>query len=129
VTLGISPRRFEGWEPVAHTKVTGWDVEGRPTAWDTSQDPEWDAEDRAIIHALMDVKNDECPGCGQPLSESLHEDGKPDPTYDIGFLVCMGCVARDRAVKKQDDLDTSRKVEGVYTSARRWVQTLRKPKQ
>jgi hypothetical protein len=94
----------------------------------TTRQPEWDAEDRAIICALLDMKADECPGCGQPLSESLHDDTKPDPEYDVGFLVCMGCVARDRAVKKQEGKDKAQNAVGVFASARRWVQTLRKPK-
>lgn len=107
--------------------MTRWDDEGRPAAWETMREPEWDAEDRAIIYALMDMRADECPGCGQPMSESLHDDTKSDPVYDVGFLVCMGCVSRDKAVKKQQDIDESRKAVGVFESARRWVQTLRKP--
>lgn len=103
--------------------MTGWDAEGRPAEWVTTTEPEWDAEDRAIIFALLDLKADICDGCGELLSESLHVDGRPDPQYSNHFAVCMGCVAKQRGMAELDKRDAPTEKQGgmVFRMARKWV--------
>jgi hypothetical protein len=105
--------------------VTAWDDEGRPAAWTTIQDPEWDAEDRAIVQAVIDIRADQCHGCGEPLSESLHVEGQPDPIYSASYAVCVSCKAREHAqglVEQRDAADEKNHVK-VYRAARHWVMT------
>lgn len=125
--LGISPRRFEGWEPQRSTTVTMLDDEGRPSGWSTHVESEWDAEDRAIVLALLDYEADLCGGCGQPLSESLHVEGRPDPVYENFTVTCMGCKAKERGEKVQEKQDDVVEKSGgvVFRAARKWVLRLK----
>lgn len=102
--------------------MTVVDDEGRPT-WVTTVEPEWDAEDRAMVQALMDIKADQCPGCGEPLSESLHVNGKPDPVYSAAFAVCVSCETREKAMNVISHRDDSIEKSGgkVFRAARHWV--------
>lgn len=116
--LGISPRRFDGWEPRRYTTVA-YDAEGRLSATVTTVEPEWDDEDRALLYALEDYEADLCPGCGHPMSESLHREGVPDPQYQAAYAVCLGCVAKERAQKAADDAD--QKLDHPRRAARHWT--------
>ena len=89
----------------------------------TISDPEWDSEDRAIIQAIVDIRADSCPGCGEPLSESLHVEGKPDPVYSASYAVCVSCKTREHAmgvIEKRDEADEKNHVK-VFRAARHWV--------
>lgn len=111
--------------------MTQWDAEGRPTEWVTATEPEWDAEDRALIYALLDYKADICRDCGQPLSESLHVAGQPDPQYESAFAVCVGCKVLERSQRKKRVEDEAAEKSGVsiFASARKWILTRVHPKQ
>lgn len=76
-----------------------------------------------MIYALDEYEGDLCPGCGQPLSESLHVDGRPDPEYAYSYAVCVGCVVKERGQANQDKKDTIREKSGgtVWRNARRWL--------
>lgn len=86
-------------------------------------EPAWDAEDRAIIYALEEYEADLCPGCGQPLSESLHVEGRPDPKYTYEYAVCIGCVVKERGQAKKDREDAAQEKAGSspWRNARRWL--------
>lgn len=116
--LGISPRRFDGWEPREHTTIT-YDAEGRVVEMVTTRESEWDDEDRGLLYALEDYEADLCPGCGHPLSQSLHREGVPDPVYQAAYAVCLGCVAKERAQKAADDHD--QKLDHPRRAARHWT--------
>lgn len=76
-----------------------------------------------MVYALDEYEADLCPGCGQPLSESLHVDGKPDPKYTYSYAVCAGCVVKERGQAKQEKEDAVREKSGgtVWRNARRWL--------
>jgi hypothetical protein len=122
LALGISPRRFEGWEPKQRTSYT-YDGDGQLVSSTTTREPEWDDEDRAIIYAILDYRADLCPGCGQPMSDYLHKDGEPDPKVSPSYTVCVACVAKERGFMIQDRKDQMVEKSGgvVYRSARRWL--------
>lgn len=104
--LGISPHRYSGWEPEQRTRFF-YDDEGRVAETVTSVEPEWDEFDRAMIDAYLDYRSD-LHTCGRPLSESLKDDDKPDPQYQVGYEVCRACAAFDKfsaeQAKKDKDL-------------------------
>lgn len=85
-------------------------------------EPEWDAEDRAILQAAMDLRADQCPGCGEPLSESLRVAGQPDPKYTANRAECVSCEAKERVMEIQEKRDQQdEKTRKVFRSARHWV--------
>lgn len=86
-------------------------------------DPEWDAEDRAIVQTVIDMRADQCPGCGEPLSESLHVEGQPDPKYSVSYAVCVSCKTREHATTQVEKQDAATEKQGgtVYRAARHWV--------
>lgn len=103
--LGISVKRFLGWEPATVTTVVEWDEEGRPSKWKTESEVEWDAESREEVLALIDHESDLCPN-GHPLSESGHPDADPynfegTVSYQASNpIVCHACEAQEKARKK-----------------------------
>lgn len=122
MNLGISPRRFDGWEPQERTRIIR-DDEGRVVELITSREAEWDDSDRGIIYALLDYQADLCPGCGQPMSQYLHKDGEADPHIVPSYTVCTACVAKERGFATQDKRDQMIEKSGgmVYRSSRRWL--------
>jgi hypothetical protein len=120
--MGISPRRFDGWEPAQRTKIIR-DAEGRVVEMITSTEPEWDETDRGVIYALLDYQADLCPSCGLPMSDYLHTEGKPDPPLSSSYAVCVACVAKERIFMTQDKRDQMIERSGgtVYKTARRWL--------
>lgn len=89
----------------------------------TTTQSEWDAEDRAIIQAVIDLRADQCPGCGEPLSESLHVEGRPDPKYAASYAVCVSCKSREHAMSVVEKKDAAAEKSGgtVFRAARHWV--------
>jgi hypothetical protein len=70
VRLGISLKRWSGWEPAA-TSTT--DERGVTT---TVTEPEWDDEDRSWVLAWFEYEAQRCPGCGGHLPETTHPDNE-----------------------------------------------------
>lgn len=89
----------------------------------TTRDPEWSLEDRALVDAVQAYEADLCPGCGQPLSESLHGHGGEHRRYRVGYSVCMACQARSRAQHQQHQRDEVHEKQGRHVphSARLWT--------
>lgn len=95
---GVSPRRFNGWEP----KVTVREYPGRMIH---SAEPEWDDESRALAVALTLWEADKCGGCGQPLSETTEVDS--DGMYRPTVIRCHACTAAQIATEMFQDAPQS----------------------
>jgi hypothetical protein len=95
--LGISRRRYLGWEPRRIT-THEHDEAGRLIRSVTTVEPEWDAEDRGMVAALQLAERDMC-GCGQPLSESAQM-GDQDPEYEASGVRCKACEAVHRYLQQ-----------------------------
>lgn len=89
----------------------------------TSRESEWDDTDRGIIYALLDYQSDLCPGCGQPMTDTLHKEGEPDPPFTASYAVCTACVAKERVFRIQNQRDEKIEKTGgvVYRDSRRWL--------
>lgn len=61
-------------------------------------EPLWLPDDRAWAIALRRVEADECPGCGNLLSETLRDDNDRDYTVTV-HGVCTACYVKEAAVK------------------------------
>lgn len=105
VRLGIAPRRLWGWEPATtHT----YDEQGRVLT--SRPEPEWDAEQYALVAALSTIEDDECPGCHGSMSETTSPDSDPDGDgshrYEATAAVrCHKCTARELKAKQYADAD------------------------
>jgi hypothetical protein len=105
VKLGISPKRFAGWEPKQVTTVVEWTEEGQPRKWVTQTESEWTDDERDDIFAFLEHLADSCPR-GHSLSESGHPDRDPyNPQGTHRYqasnpIVCHACEAEDAARKK-----------------------------
>lgn len=98
--LGISLKRFDGWEP----ETVSWREKraGRMVTV-TEREPEWDAEQQEWMLALALAEADECPGCHGRLSETtLPENdgaylpGPPTRCHRCTALGIAGDHARDK---------------------------------
>jgi len=80
--LGISLRRFDGWEPVEET-VYEYDEQGRLVRSVTTRDSEWDDEQQGWMLALAVWRANRCPNCGRDIRECTDESADwhvPPPT-------------------------------------------------
>lgn len=68
---------------------------------ETVWEPRWLEEDVMWARARMAIKADECPGCGNPLSETTaRENMEAVHEYKASYVRCGACDVR---VKEQDD--------------------------
>lgn len=86
----MSCKRLHGWAP-----RTFYSHDGTGRVVSSWTETEWDAYELALVEAYLDWKADMCPGCGRPRSESLRVEGRPDPQYVVGTLICTGCLELD----------------------------------
>ena len=76
----------------------------------TTRQPEWDAEDRALIYGLLDMQAD-THSCGHPLSETLQykpgdePEGYIKPEYQGDTRVCLACLKLSEHTQAWDDHD------------------------
>lgn len=91
VRVGVSPRRFWGWEPTTRTTYVR-DGEGRVASSVTTVEPEWDAESRAYLLALLAYEADQCPGCKGLLSETTRADME-GRYHALPAMRCQRCTA------------------------------------
>jgi hypothetical protein len=75
------------------------------------------------VQAVIDLRADQCQGCGEPLSESLHVEGQPDPVYAASYAVCVSCKSREHAMEMVEKQDAAKEKNGakVFRAARHWV--------
>jgi hypothetical protein len=104
--IGVSLRRFDGWEPVETTEVIERDSEGRPSKWRTTRDPEWTIEERSWMLALGLYEDGLCNRCGVSLAESTSDDvdpWKPEATHQYVAevpITCFHCLVLAKSEKK-----------------------------
>lgn len=93
--LGISVKRFYGWEP---KQVTEYVLEdGRLVRSVTTRESEWDDEERGNVLALLEYERQLCSGCGGYLPETTDKNA----SYTAGLPVrCYRC---DVIQSKQDE--------------------------
>lgn len=72
-SLGISLKRFTGWEPVTVVQHE-YDDDGRLARSMHTVEAEWDDEQRAWMRAFTQLAADTCSGCGGLLSDVLNPD-------------------------------------------------------
>lgn len=115
---GTSLRRFWGWEP-RRFEVAG----------ETVLEPEFDAWERALWRAYDDWEQGHCPGCGEPLSESIFA-GEYDPAdpdhgaYRAGYDSCMSCYHLERAqsfVAERDEKRQPKTGPRLPSAHRKWA--------
>lgn len=99
--LGISVKRFDGWEP-KRTTTYRYDDDGRLVESITFTEEEWDPQQQAWMLALHVLETDRCPGCGGRWSDTTHPDNQdaytvPDPVR------CHSCTAKSIAEDKNQN--------------------------
>lgn len=70
--------------------------------------PDFDEWERAVWRAFHDWENDKCPGCGNPLTESLWDPKTPPderPKWRAVYHQCRACLELENAQIKQEQLD------------------------
>jgi len=104
--LGVSLKRFTGWEPRQVTKVLSWTSDGKPAVWETRVEPEWDSYERSLMLALDWWESGLCQRCGHHLDETTDPDTDPDnPAAKRTWLAdgpyeCFACKTLYQAEKK-----------------------------
>ena len=98
----------------------------------TTTEPEWDVEQQTLMHAYQAWVDDRCPcGCGQQMSDCLHDADAEDQTaYAAAYYTCNANAAMHAAHETQRETDEkAEKSNGkpVYTSNRLWTVTPRTP--
>jgi hypothetical protein len=88
--LGISVRRFDGWEPQTVT-VYRYRKDGRIKKTITVTEPEYDEHDRAWMLALSAYRAAHCPHCGGALHETT--DPANEFAYHADSIRCFKCTA------------------------------------
>jgi hypothetical protein len=97
--LGISLKRFDGWEPT--TSYTH-DEQGRLVS--STPEVEWDEEQQAIMLALGRYRDLLCKGCGGWLPETTEIEA--DGAYRVEPPIrCHRCAAFSIATTKARDMD------------------------
>lgn len=72
--LGVSHKRFSGWEP---REVTEHHYrKGRLVQTITTREVEWDEEQRALALAMFQFQAETCHGCGGWLQETTAEEAE-----------------------------------------------------
>jgi hypothetical protein len=97
--LGISVKRFSGWEPAETTTVVDRDDAGRPARWVTTRESEWDVQQQAEMLALALYRAGLCHRCGGELAETTSADNDRDNPHGVGVykatrkVRCHKCTA------------------------------------
>lgn len=102
--MGVSPRRFFGWEPAEYTTLLR-DDSGEITGWVTTREPEFSDADRAMLLASKAASEEPKSRTGFPLDEATdpalqHQWTVPLPTTD--FAQAALDRAQDAYQKRKD---------------------------
>jgi hypothetical protein len=111
--LGISPKRFGGWEPTETTRYVR-DRHGKVIKTITTHEVEWDSDQQSLMLALAEYRLQFCPDCGGELDETM----KPENEFAytaIGPWLCWGCQAVGRARDNYNDAHPR------ATNPNRWI--------
>lgn len=97
--------RWLGREPRTIT-THEYDEAGRLTRSVTHREPEWTAEDRGWLQALLAEQAETCRGCGHPVDESA------DPAsayhWSIREVRCQACAVLEADEANERELRTPR---------------------
>lgn len=102
----MSLKRLSGWEPVERTRVTEWTADGRPAAWETRREVEWDGRERRWMLALSLYESGLCGKCGQQLEQTTDPNtdaDRPEATQQWiadGPVECFCCRALYKAERR-----------------------------
>ena len=102
--LGVSLKRFGGWEPVTVTEYE-YDAGGRLVRSWSQPESEWDDQQQAWMLALVQHRAELCPcGCGQRWADvtSPEETG---PVFVASRVVCRARLALLEAQKVAETQD------------------------
>jgi hypothetical protein len=102
--LGISLKRFRGWEPTTTTRYT-WDRDNRsegPDGYTSTVEPEWDEVEQGWMLALSLYRDRRCPGCGGDIDVTTNPENEEQYRHELP-LQCFRCVAFAQAHKAYDD--------------------------
>ncbi|MFI9478134.1 hypothetical protein ACIG6B_30185 [Bacillus mobilis] len=102
--LGVSLKRFGGWEPVTVTEYE-YDEGGQLLRSWSQSESEWDEQQQAWIQALMQHRAEFCPcGCGQRWADTTSpEEGGVQFTADR--VVCRARLALLETQKANETQD------------------------
>lgn len=107
LSLGISPRRWQGWEP-AEVSSLEYDDQGRLTRIITVREPEWSAHDRRLIREVREEQRVPRGRHGIALIDAI--DPKNADRFIVEPVVDFAQTALDKAehdrrkiVKAEDD--------------------------
>jgi hypothetical protein len=96
--LGLSLKRFRGWEPTTTVRHT-WDRDNlseQPDGYTSTVEPEWDEVEQAWMIALNIWRANRCPGCGGDLSVTTKPENEERFQPELP-LECFRCVAYARS--------------------------------
>ena len=111
VRVGVSPRRYAGWEPRTRYR---YDDQGRIAY--TEPDPEWDEWDAALVDEWLNWTAG-VHTCGHHETEQPG----PDARFVASYTICKACQALQREQEKQEKADKpSRELGHNPDYARRW---------
>lgn len=97
--VGVSPKRFDGWEPTETTTVLAYDEQGRPARWETVRESEWDRRQRSLVLAYRLWEAGLCRRCGEHLGHATDPDTDPsNPMAHRAWIAedpteCYSCAA------------------------------------
>jgi len=100
--LGISSKRFDGWEPKQVTEYEYDEATGRLLRSVTTVEAEWDDDEQALMLALAEYEALTCGGCGGWLPETtaLENSDNYAPPKPVR---CHGCEAMSIAHEHRGD--------------------------
>lgn len=93
--MGVSHKRFGGWEP-KETKTIYRDGVGRVEREEITREVEWDDDQQALVLALAVYKLMYCDGCGGELTETMKIENEFS-FKAVGPWLCWGCETVGRA--------------------------------
>lgn len=96
--MGVSLRRFDGWEPV-EVHDHEYDETGRLIRTVVTREPEWDEDQRLWMLGLTLREASECHRCGGSLHETTDYQWKWQPSPPT---VCFRCVALAASAHEYD---------------------------
>lgn len=103
VRLGISYKRFSGWEPKEVTEHT-YDESGRLVRSVTTRESEWDDEERGTVLALGDYEHSLCGGCGGYLPETTQPGAAYEATLPHKCFRCAAVHSKQKEYEKNADV-------------------------
>ncbi|WP_346536940.1 hypothetical protein [Micromonospora sp. DPT] len=111
--LGVSLKRFGGWEPVTVTEYE-YDDDGRLLRSWSQPESEWDEQQQAWIQALVQHRAELCPcGCGQRYTDTT----SPEETGPVFVAERVVCRARLALLEEQKAAET----QDIIGRARLWL--------